>query len=68
MEREGTIMTFGFRNKVLVVMGPSSLADLYDVAKDEVLKNIDAFQYRGSGWVVNSVNKLGLHTVKYMPL
>ena len=68
MVRRGVLMIFGFRSNVLVVMEPTSLAGQYDRAKDDVLENIETFEDMGPGWVVSSVNKLELHTVKYMPL
>ena len=52
----------------LVAMEPTSLVVQYDRAKDDVLENIETFEDMGPGWVVNSVKKLELHTVKYMPL
>ena len=68
MERKGVMMIFAFRSNALVVMEAASLAGQYDRAKDDVLENIDTFEDMGPGWVVNSVKKLELHTVKYMSL
>ena len=65
MERRGVMMIFGFRSNALVVMEAASLAGQYDRVKDEVLKNIDTFEDMGPSWVVNSVKKLELYTVKY---
>ena len=62
------MMIFGIHSNVLVVMEPTSLTCQYDRVKDVVLKNIDTFEDMGPGWVVNSVKKLELHTVKYGPL
>lgn len=57
-----------FRNKALITLGAETAGEQYEEASTAILKHIEAFELKGSGWVVENVEKAELHSVRYRPL
>lgn len=60
-------ITASFRNKMETSPISENLPSQYSQASSQVLKNIEKFQGCGSGWTINKLIKLNLHTAKYLP-
>ena len=42
--------------------------ELYDAMVERMIEKMDTFQSMGSGWILRSVTRLELHTVRYSPV
>jgi hypothetical protein len=65
---EENIQTAYFRSDTSVVLKGTNLDSLYNTAKDEMLEKMASYVRKGSNWVLDSVVRLEINTVKYDPL
>ena len=64
---EVNMSTF-FQSNVETVFKGTALDELYKRSSDKIMESLAKFQREGSGWVVDSIEELVLHTVKHNPL
>ena len=55
-------------SKMETVFKGTDLDELYNTVVDKIMESLAKFQREGSGWVVDSIEELVLHTVKHNPL
>ena len=55
-------------SKMETVFKETNLDELYNKVVDKIMESLAKFQREGSGWVVDSIEELVLHTVKHNPL
>ena len=66
MENDGVQNLFGFRNSAMITLGAGDICGDYDRAMQLVLDHIESFDQTAPGWSIVLINKLELHTVKYV--
>lgn len=66
--RDENDINCGFRNNTITTLIRDELDNQYDIAKNQILTNIENFEGMGSGWKFVKVNKIELYTVEYKPL
>ena len=64
--RENETVVSGFRNKTKISIN-DDLSGQYKEAAQEIISNIEAYESKGSGWIIKKLNKIELHMVKYKP-
>ena len=57
-----------FNTTPLKVLASSDISEVLDTAKKEIVRKIDEFQQRGSGWVIQRFLRLDLLSYLYDPL
>ncbi len=46
----------------------TNLTEIYDLSVDKIMDSLSCFQKEGSGWVIESIENVTLHTIKHQPL
>ncbi|PFX14621.1 hypothetical protein AWC38_SpisGene21206 [Stylophora pistillata] len=57
-----------FNSSQKIVFQDTDREEIYQECVDKMMESLATFTRNGSGWTVNSVDGLDLHTVKYTPL
>ena len=52
----------------VIVLAATDLRDLLNVIFQQLLSEIDAFEQKGSGWVLFSLKKLTMNIIEYDPM
>ena len=66
MENDGVQNVFGFRNSAMITLDSGNICGDCERAMQLVLDHIESFDQNGSGWTIELIKKLELHTVKYV--
>ena len=57
-----------FKSLPLVILAATDIDEVLQSIYDQLLKKIDDFETRGSGWLLHKLSRLDLHTYVYDPL
>ena len=57
-----------FKSLPMEVLASTDIEEVLQIITEELLKKIDDFEERGSGWVLRELSRLDLHTYVYDPL
>ena len=57
-----------FNSEPVEVLATTDIDEVLNVIFDNLLKQIDEFQERGSGWVLHELLRIDLHTFAFDPL
>ena len=57
-----------FKTTPMEVLASTDIEEVLQIITEELLKKIDDFEERGSGWVLHELSRLDLHTYVYDPL
>ena len=57
-----------FKSRPMEVFTATYIVEVLYLITDQLLKKIDDFEQRGSGWVLRELSHLDLHTCVYNPL
>ena len=57
-----------FKSLPMEVLASTDIEEVLHIITEELLKKIDDFEERGSGWVLHELSRLDLHTYVYDPL
>ena len=57
-----------FKSSPLEILAATDIDEVLQSIYDQLLKKIDDFETRGSGWILLKLSRLDLHTYVYDPL
>jgi hypothetical protein len=58
--------TVGFNGELRTLLRTSEIPHMYEVSRQKILQSFDRWLKNGSGWVLESVEGLTLHTAEYV--
>ena len=58
--------TVGFNGELRILLRTSEIPHMYEVSRQKILQSFDRWLKNGSGWVLESVEGLTLHTAEYV--
>ena len=64
----GDRISVHFNSSQMTILPGTDFNGVLDEVKAQILKKIDEFQQKGSGWVVRKVEHLDVHISRYQPL
>ncbi|XP_067137466.1 uncharacterized protein [Centruroides vittatus] len=66
-QRENENMGFSFKTENEIILKSTDLNAFYDKVIDKLIREMDEFETKGSGWTLIEINNLELRINKYVP-